>query len=94
MEQRAESCNKSYIEDAAVYRKYINKMKKVAKKMKRLKEVIEYDKTNVSLVQEQSDAKNFLGRINSHRSLSNSTSSSISRYVRRSRNTVGNLSSI
>ena len=89
MEQRARVAKK--IGAAAVYRKYINKMKKVTK-MKRLKEVIEYDKTNVSLVQEQSDAKNFLGRINSHRSLSNSTSSSISRYVRRSsRNTVGNL---
>ena len=89
MEQRARVAKK--IGAAAVYRKYINKMKKVTK-MKRLKEVIEYDKTNVSLVQEQSDAKNFLGRINSHRSLSNSTSSSISRYVcRSSRNTVGNL---
>ncbi len=89
MEQRARVAKK--IGAAAVYRKYINKMKKVTK-MKRLKEVIEYDKTNVSLVQEQSSGKNFLGRINSHRSLSNSTSSSISRYVRRSsRNTVGNL---
>ena len=89
MEQRARVAKK--IGAAAVYRKYINKMKKVTK-MKRLKEVIEYDKTNVSLVQEQSSRKNFLGRINSHRSLSNSTSSSISRYVRRSsRNTVGNL---
>ena len=89
MEQGARVTKK--IGAAAVYRKYINKMKKVTK-MKRLKEVIEYDKTNVSLVQEQSSGKNFLGRINSHRSLSNSTSSSISRYVRRSsRNTVGNL---
>ena len=89
MEQRARVAKK--IGAAAVYRKYINKMKKVTK-MKRLKEVIEHDKENVSLVQRQSDAKNFLGRINSHRSLSNSTSSSISRYVRRSsRNTVGNL---
>jgi len=89
MEQRARVAKK--IGAAAVYRKYINKMKKVTK-MKRLKEVIEYDKTNVSLVQEQSSGKNFLGRINSHRSLPNSTSSSISRYVRRSsRNTVGNL---
>jgi hypothetical protein len=89
MEQRARVAKK--IGAAAVYRKYINKMKKVTK-MKRLKEVIEYDKTNVSLVQEQSSGKNFLGRINSHRSLSSSTSSSISRYVRRSsRNTVGNL---
>ena len=66
-------------------------MKDVTKK-KRLKEVIEYDKENVSLVQRQSDAKNFLGRINSHRSLSDSTSSTINRYVRRrSRNTMGNI---
>ncbi len=89
MEQRARVAKK--IGAAAVYIKYINKMKKVTK-MKRLKEVIEYDKTNVSLVQEQSDAKNFLGRINSHRSLSNSTSSTIDRYVRRrSGNTMGNI---
>ena len=89
MEQRARVAKK--IGAAAVYRKYINKMKKVTK-MKRLKEVIEYDKTNVSLVQEQSDAKNFLGRINSHRSLSDSTSSTINRYVRRrSGNTMGNI---
>ena len=89
MEQRARVAKK--IGAAAVYRKYINKMKKVTK-MKRLKEVIEYDKTNVSLVQEQSSGKNFLGRINSHRSLSNSTSSTIDRYVRRrSGNTMGNI---
>ena len=89
MEQRARVAKK--IGAAAVYRKYINKMKKVTK-MKRLKEVIEHDKENVSLVQRQSDAKNFLGRINSHRSLSNSTSSTIDRYVRRrSGNTMGNI---
>ena len=89
MEQRARVAKK--IGAAAVYRKYINKMKKVTK-MKRLKEVIEYDKTNVSLVQEQSSGKNFLGRINSHRGFTGSTASPISRYVRRSsRNTVGNL---
>ena len=89
MEQRARVAKK--FSAASVYRKYINKMKKVTK-MKRLKEVIEHDKENVSLVQRQSDAKNFLGRINSHRSLSNSTSSTIDRYVRRrSGNTMGNI---
>ena len=89
MEQRARVMRK--FSAASVYRKYINKMKEVTKK-KRLKEVIIHDKENVSLVQGQSDAKNFLGRINSHRSLSDSTSSTINRYVRRrSRNTVGNI---
>ncbi len=89
MEQRARVAKK--FSAASVYRKYINKMKDVTKK-KRLKEVIEYDKENVSLVQRQSDAKNFLGRINSHRGLSDSTSSTINRYVRRrSGNTMGNI---
>ena len=89
MEQRARVMRK--LGAAAVYRKYINKMKEVTKK-KRLKEVIIHDKENVSLVQGQSDAKNFLGRINSHRSFTSSTASPISRYVRRSsRNTVGNI---
>ena len=65
---------------------------KIHKKGKTLKEVTKHDKKNVSLVQRQSDAKNFLGRINSHRSLSDSTSSTINRYVRRrSWNTMGNI---
>ena len=89
MEQRAKVAKK--FGAAAVYRKFINKMKEVTKK-KRLKEVIEYDKTNVSLVQGQSSTKDFLGRINAHRGFSDSTSSTINRYVRRSsRNTVGNI---
>ena len=89
MEQRAKVAKK--FGAAAVYRKFINKMKEATKK-KRLKEVIEYDKTNVSLVQRQSSTKNFLGRINAHRGFSDSTSSTINRYVRRSsRNTVGNI---
>ena len=50
--------------------------------MKRLKEVIEHDKENVSLVQRQSRTENFLGRINSHRSISSSTvSQSLVMYV-------------
>ena len=89
MEQRARVMRK--LGAAAVYRKYINKMKEVTKK-KRLKEVIIHDKENVSLVQGQSNAKNFLGRINAHRGFTGSTASPISRYVRRSsRNTVGNI---
>ena len=89
MEQRAKVMGKAGA--AAVYRKFINKMKEVTKK-KRLKEVIEHDKENVSLVQGQSNAKNFLGRINAHRGFTGSTASPISRYVRRSsRNTVGNI---
>ena len=68
-----------------------NKTKEATKK-KRLKEVIIHDKENVSLVQRQSNAKDFLGRINSHRSLSDSTSSTINRYIRRrSGNTMGNI---
>lgn len=65
---------------------------KIHKKGKTLKEVTKYDKTNVSLVQRQSITENFLGRINSHRSFTDSTASPISRYVcRRSRNTMGNI---
>ena len=62
-----------------------NKIKK-----KRLTEVISHDKKNVELVQRQSSTKNFLGRINAHRNISNSIASPINRYVcRNSRNTVG-----
>ena len=65
---------------------------KIHKKGKTLKEVTKHDKKNVSLVQRQSVAENVLGRINSYRGLSNSTSSTINRYVcRRSRNTMGNI---
>ena len=74
MEQRAKVMGKAGA--AAVYRKFINKMKEVTKK-KRLKEVIIHDKENVSLVQGQSNAKNFLGRINAHRGCTGSPASPI-----------------
>ena len=62
MEQRAKVAKKASA--AAVYRSYINKMKKITKK-KQLKEVTDVNK-NVSLVQRQSVTKDIMGWRRNH----------------------------